>query len=104
MRKQGYSILDKNYRTRFGEIDLVAEKDGAVVFIEVKTRRNPRFGRPEESVNWPKQKKLAHLAEAYLQAKGLEERPARFDILSVIWDGEGEPSFSLVQDAFGVEE
>ena len=104
LRKRGYKILEKNYRTRFGEIDVVAQKEGAVVFLEVKTRRNHRFGLPEEAVDWRKRQKLIRMAEAFLAARKLEEKPARFDILSVTWDGVGEPEFSLLQDAFSTDE
>lgn len=104
LRRQGYSILEKNYRTRFGEIDIVAEKKGTLVFFEVKTRRNADFGLPAESVDRRKQEKLGRMAEAFLQTKRFTNRPARFDILSIIWDGSGEPQFSLLEDAFSLEE
>ena len=104
LRKRGYAILEKNFRTRFGEIDLVARKDGAVVFVEVKTRRNSYFGLPEEAVDWKKRRKLALTAQAFLQSQGLENSPARFDVLSILWDGESEPRFSLLEDAFTLEE
>jgi len=98
LRKRGYTLLEKNYRTRFGEIDVIARKQGALVFVEVKTRRNASFGFPEEAVDRRKQAKMIQCAQAYLQAKGLEDRPARFDVLSVIWDGKNEPQFSLLED------
>lgn len=101
--RQGYRILEKNYRNRLGEVDVVAQKEGTITFIEVKTRKDERFGLPAEAVNWKKRRKLVLLAEAYLQQKGLEHLPARFDILSITWDGEGEPSFSLIPDAFGAD-
>ena len=104
LKQRGYRILEKNYRTRFGEVDVVAEKDQSVVFLEIKTRRNHDFGRPEEAVDRRKQGKMARVAESYLQARGLGERAARFDILSVIWDGTREPEFSLIEDAFILEE
>ena len=104
LRKQGYSILEKNYRTRLGEVDVVAKKQGVLIFFEVKTRRDQRFGLPLEAVDWKKRQKLARVAETYVQSKGLENRAARFDILSVTWDGTGEPQFSLLEDAFSVEE
>lgn len=100
LRKQGYTILEKNFRTRFGEIDIVAEKKGTIVFLEVKTRRNHQFGSPEEAVDWRKRRKMEQVAQAYLQAKRTENRAARFDILSVTWDGASEPQFSLTEDAF----
>ena len=104
LKREGYDILEKNFRTRFGEIDIIAEKAGTLVFLEVKTRRNTRFGLPEEAVDWKKRQKLGRMAEAFLQNKRLENRPARFDILSVVWDGTGEPRFSLLEDAFTLEE
>ena len=104
LRKQGYSLLEKNYRTRFGELDVIARKGGVLVFLEVKTRRDHTFGVPAESVDWKKRQKLIRVAEAYLQVKGLENRAARFDVLSVTWDGRSEPHFSLLEDAFAVDE
>lgn len=104
LRKRGYSILEKNYRTPFGEIDIIARKGSVTVFLEVKTRRDHRFGFPAESVDWRKQQKMIRVAEAYLQAKGLENRAARFDILAITWDGKSEPDFSLLEDAFAIGE
>jgi len=104
LRKQGYEIVEKNYRTRLGEIDVVARKQGTLVFIEVKTRRNHRFGLPEEAVDWKKRRKLARVAESFLQTRKLENTPSRFDILSLTWDGVGEPEFVLLEDAFSLEE
>ena len=103
LRKQGYTILEKNYRTRFGELDVIARKGGIVVFLEVKTRRDERFGLPAEAVDWRKRQKLIRSAEAYLQAGRLENQPARFDIVSIQWDGRSEPQFSLIEDAFLLE-
>lgn len=103
LKKHGYSILEKNYRTRLGEIDVIAKKTGSIVFIEVKTRRDHQFGRPEESVHWKKRRKLTQVAQIYLQNKKLENRPSRFDVLSITWNGTGEPSFELLEDAFTVE-
>lgn len=104
LRKRGYSLLEKNYRNRLGEIDVIAEKDGTLVFLEVKTRRHHHFGLPEEAVDWKKRRKLAQLAQSFLQSKKMENRAARFDILSITWDGVGEPQFSLLEDAFSLEE
>ncbi len=103
LQKQGYAILEKNYRTRFGEIDVIAEKEGVIVFLEVKTRRDTQFGLPQEAVDWKKRQKLGRVAEAFLQKKRLENREARFDILSVLWDGTREPEFSILEDAFALE-
>lgn len=103
LRKRGYSILIKNYRVRLGEVDVIARKDGVLVFLEIKTRRDSRFGSPEEAVDWRKRQKLIRVAQTYLQAQGLENQASRFDVLSVIWDGSQEPRFFLLEDAFMVE-
>ena len=103
LRKQGYELLERNFRTRFGEMDVIARKDGSLVFIEVKTRRNERFGIPAEAVDWRKRQKLTRVAQAYLQTHRLENQAARFDVLSVTWDGTTEPVFFLLEDAFQVE-
>lgn len=104
LMKHGYSILEKNYRTRFGEVDVIAEKRGTLVFLEIKTRRNESFGLPAEAVDWRKRQRLSRSAEAFLQAKRWENRTARFDILSILWDGLREPQFSLIEDAFALGE
>ena len=101
--KRGYTLLEKNYRTRFGEVDVIARKDGSLVFLEIKTRRNHDYGTPEEAVDWRKRQKLARVAQSYLQAKRLENQAARFDVLSVNWDGRQEPQFLLLEDAFSLE-
>ena len=63
---QGYRILERNFRCRTGEIDLIAEKDGEISFVEVKTRRSARFGRPAEAVSTEKQRRMRKTAEFYL--------------------------------------
>lgn len=103
LRKQGYTLLEKNYRTRFGEIDVIARKQGTLVFLEVKTRRHHHFGTPEEAVDWRKRRKLTQVAQAFLQTRGLENQAARFDVLAVSWDGASEPVFHLLEDAFTME-
>lgn len=104
LKKMGYAILEKNYRTRFGEIDVIAVKDDSLIFIEIKTRRNHHFGLPAEAVDWRKRQKMIRVAESYLQQKKMENREARFDILSITWDGTTEPHFEILDNAFSLEE
>lgn len=103
LKKQGYEILEKNFRTKLGEIDVIASKRRTLVFIEVKTRRNHNFGLPEEAIDWKKRRKMVRIAELYLQSKRWENKEARFDILSITWNGKEEPAFNLLENAFGVE-
>lgn len=83
LRSKGYVILAKNYRTRFGEIDLVAKDKETLVFIEVKTRRTSLFGKPEESIT---RKKIRHLltAIAIFLARTVSYRTTwRFDVITI---------------------
>lgn len=82
---RGYTILDSNYRSQNGEIDIICADGETVVFVEVKSRSSVAFGTPAESVNWQKQKRLHRLAQEYLIARRLESRPVRFDVLSLIF-------------------
>jgi len=80
LRKQGYKILERNYRTPLGEIDLIARHRGALVFIEVKTRTSNRFGAGQDAVHHGKQARLRKLADYYLKQKRLGEVTIRFDV------------------------
>lgn len=98
--KQGYQILEKNFRCKLGEIDIVAEKTGRLRFIEIKTRSGAGFGRPEEAVHPQKQKKLTKLAMWYLKEKRLSDTSISFDVLAVEWSPSAKPVFTLIEDAF----
>ena len=82
-RGRGYRIVARNWRCRLGEIDLVVERGGVLVFCEVKSRRGVAFGGGYEAVSWRKQAKLRALAEAFLQAHGSRPQAVRFDVASV---------------------
>ena len=85
----GYAILDKNVRTRAGEIDLVAKEGKTLVFVEVKTRKDLAGDPPEAAVNTRKQNRLGKLAHGYLKLRRLREMPCRFDVVAVIVNDEG---------------
>ena len=100
LKNQGYKILELNYRSIFGEIDIVA-KDGRVIcFIEVKSRSTSAFGLPKEAVNRRKQYKLSQSALAYLKERRLLNHSCRFDVLALSRDEQGQPGFELLKDAF----
>jgi putative endonuclease len=82
-RSRGYRIVARNWRCRLGEIDLVAERGGVLVFCEVKSRRGVAFGDGYEAVSWRKQARLRALAEAFLQSHGSRPQAVRFDVASV---------------------
>jgi putative endonuclease len=79
----GYQILHRNYRVRGGELDIVCENNGILVFCEVKTRTSTQFGLPEEAITFAKRKRLRRLALEYLQREGRRARALRFDVISV---------------------
>ncbi|OGW41411.1 MAG: YraN family protein [Nitrospirae bacterium GWD2_57_9] len=83
LRKQGYRILDRNYSTRSGEIDLIALHEGEVVFVEVKTRTSDAYGAPELAVNARKQMRMIKAALAYIKYKKLHQMPCRFDVVAI---------------------
>jgi putative endonuclease len=87
----GFSILECNKRTPYGEIDLVAGKDGVTVFVEVKTRRTSSFGLPEESVNQRKQMHILSSAEHYIQEHPELEGAWRIDVIAIRRFGDGRP-------------
>ena len=83
LEDQGYKILEMNWRFDHKEIDIIALKDEEVVFVEVKSRKNTNFGRPEEAVDDKKQNFLIEAAEAYLENNEINLN-ARFDVISII--------------------
>jgi len=84
LAQNGYEILEKNYRLRTGEIDLIAARDGYIIFIEVKFRAGLRFGSPCESVGGAKQQKIIRTALHYIAAKNLDNHDFRFDVIEVL--------------------
>lgn len=103
LRRAGYRLLTRNYRCRFGEIDLVAEEGGSLVFVEVKARSSTGFGHPLEAVDRRKQGQLVKAARMYLSEHGAEERFCRFDVVSITF-GAGRPEIELVKNAFELRE
>lgn len=99
LRRQRYTIVQRNYRCPAGEVDLVALDKGAVVFIEVKTRTQPGFGSPLEAVDRRKQRQIQRAAQYYLSEHRLHDRDARFDVVGVRWEN-GRVQCELVKNAF----
>jgi putative endonuclease len=99
LKKQGYKILERNYRTPLGEIDLIARHQGVLVFVEVKTRTGTRFGAAQEAVHYGKQARLRKLADYYQKQKRLGEIAVRFDVVGILWQ-DGKPQVEVIQGAF----
>ena len=84
LEAMGWTVLDRNWRCREGELDVVARADELLVFCEVKTRRSQRFGAPVEAVTVPKARRLRRLAWAWLAEHGLRGEPFRIDVVGVL--------------------
>lgn len=82
-RQRGFRVIARNWRCPLGELDLVLERDGLLVFCEVKTRSTTAFGGGYEAVTWTKRRKLRQLAEAFLASSDARHRDVRFDVASV---------------------
>jgi putative endonuclease len=83
LKKTGYRILDKNFSCRHGELDIIAEDNDVLCFIEVKARSSEDYGLPEEAVTHWKKRKLLNTAFIYIEKKKIKDRDMRFDIISV---------------------
>ena len=101
LKKQGYKIIERNYLTPLGEIDIIAKHRGILVFIEVKTRKSQRFGTPAEAVHPAKQAKLRRLANYYLKQKRLGAVEVRFDVVGITVQ-DGNPVVEIIPNAFGI--
>lgn len=97
---RGYHVLARRYRTRAGEIDIVARHGSVVVFVEVKTRRGGAFGDPLASVTPQKQRRVASVAADFLARHRLLDQPVRFDVVSLEYGGDGPPEVTVIPDAF----
>lgn len=98
--RRGYRIIGSNYRCARGEIDLVAEENGSLVFVEVRCKRSGEYGTPAESITAAKKQKLLVTAQYYLAEHDIKDRDCRFDVVEVI-SADGKLIVSdVLQDAF----
>ena len=96
-------MIERNYRSRLGEIDIVAREDETVVFVEVKARRFTDFGLPEEALSYDKRRRLSRLALNYLAHRRIEDTNCRFDVVSILMDSKkvGKAKhIELIKNAF----
>jgi putative endonuclease len=83
LKNQGYKIVCRNYRTKLGEIDIIAKKDDTIVFVEVKSRRTSTFGHPKHAITLKKQQQISKTALYYLKETNQSNVSARFDVVTV---------------------
>ena len=99
LKKNGYRIIETNFRCVSGEIDIIAREKGVIVFVEVKTRKSAELGYPEQAVGINKQKKMSQLALRYLQKKNITDTQARFDVVAIMISACGN-EIKLIKNAF----
>lgn len=99
LRRQGWRVLQRRYRSGHRDIDLIAEREGMVAFVEVKARRGEAFGDPVQAVNWKKQRELARSACIWIDRHGRPGDHYRFDVIGVLMD-RGRVRVRHVENAF----
>ena len=87
MKSKGYRIVKRNWTMHRHEIDIIAEDEEYIIFVEVKTRTSRQWGNPEDFIGKTKIRRIVEAADLFLQLSD-NEKPARFDIISAVWDGE----------------
>ena len=102
LQKQGFAIIKRNYQCRYGEIDIIAQNDRYILFVEVKTRSDHTTVRRYEYVNLSKQRKIFITADIYLRNNGFGLQP-RFDVAEVLVSKTGEMSLNYIENAFGAD-
>lgn len=101
LKKKGYRIIERNFNAAgMGELDIVAKKKEYLVFVEVRLRKNTLHGSGAETVDIFKQKRLIKAALMYMKINKLDYAPARFDVVSITGDIDGEYSVELIENAF----
>lgn len=101
LKSKGLKTLTRNFSCKTGEIDLVmVDDDGSIVFVEVRTKAAESFSPPEESITYPKRQRLLRTARYFLAAHHIENRPFRFDVVTIVLGQVGRPQIRHYQNAF----
>jgi len=103
LKAQGYKILQANYKTKLGEVDIIARDKDTLCFVEVKSRSSDRFGTGLDAVSRLKQKQVSKAALSFLKEKNLLDSKARFDVVSLDYSG-NEEKITLIKNAFELDE
>jgi putative endonuclease len=103
LERRGYAIIARRFRTRFGEIDIVSDDHGTIVFVEVRARKSTYRGSAAESVTVSKQRRIAAMALDYLARTDKLEARCRFDVVAIDGIGTADVELRVIQDAFQVD-
>lgn len=98
---KGYDVIQRNYRCRYGEIDIIARDSETLAFVEVKTRHTTRFGTPQDSITRAKIDKISKTALWYIQENDLINQSCRFDVIAITYPkSSNEPNIQHIENAF----
>ncbi len=100
LRNDGYKILQRNFKVAQGEIDIIAEKEDFIIFVEVKGRKSSKYGSPLEAVTYWKQKSIRKVAQVFISKNGLESKKVRFDVIGITFLQDGSPDICHIPFAF----
>jgi putative endonuclease len=101
LKKNGYNIIESNFRTRFGELDIIARKKECLVFVEVRTKQSHNYGEPEESMTATKCRHLTAAAYQYLRSHNNLPENWRIDFIGISFDVKGDPVINHIESAVG---
>ena len=99
LKKRKYKILEKNYKCKIGEIDIITKKKDILCFVEVKTRSNKNFGLAKEAVNFTKQEKIRKIAAFYMKNNNIKDIQIRFDVVAIDYS-DAKPNIEIIKNAF----
>lgn len=100
LEQHQYKILDKNFRSKFGEIDIIAQDREYLCFVEVRAKLTPEYGHPLESITETKRKRIIKTAQIYLYEKQKKDCFCRFDVVSVVPEGDNKFALEIIKNAF----
>jgi len=103
LKKEGYKILARNYKTRLGEIDIIGNNKDCICIVEVRSMNTGRFGLPEYTINRKKRNQITKAALSYIKRYGLEERESRFDVVCIEDADSVLPKVRLIKNAFELD-
>ena len=103
LQGEGYKIIERNYRTKLGEIDIIADCKGCTCFVEVRAKNSPAFGLPEETILKKKQLQISKAELAYIKQFKLEDKSCRFDVVCIEGVESLMPQVRLIKNAFDLD-
>lgn len=101
LKRRGYKIVQRNYRCKLGEIDIIASRKGILIFVEVKTRTTEEFGQPQHAITPAKKNQISKAALSYIRENNLARQSCQFDVIAIMFSsGSRKPKIQHIENAF----